>query len=65
MTLAAINERVTFFGGPVSDACRFWFDKPAVDDGQALRLAAGSTQKTKFERAESEHGDAGPVLTVT
>jgi len=64
-TMPAINERVHFGGSSVADAFRFWFANPQVDYGYALRLAAGSSQGTKFGSAEQSLGEHGPILTLT
>jgi DNA-binding beta-propeller fold protein YncE len=64
-TPAAINERVTFAGAPVTDAFRFWFDNPTLDYGYALRVRTGGSQEVKFERWESGLQEEGPVLTIT
>jgi hypothetical protein len=64
-SMPAINERLRFGGPIVTDAFRFWFANPQVDYGYALRLAAGSSQGTKFDSAERLLGEHGPVLTLT
>jgi DNA-binding beta-propeller fold protein YncE len=63
--MSAINERCEFRSEGITAAYRFWFENPTRDYGHALRVAAGATQATKFERAESELGELGPVLTIT
>lgn len=63
--MTAINEPFEFDGPLITDAFRFWFANPAFDFGYALRLAAGSSQETRFERWEQGFREDGPVLELT
>ncbi|MEM7232002.1 MAG: Ig-like domain-containing protein, partial [Planctomycetota bacterium] len=63
--MTSLDETITFAGELVTEAFRFWFDFPQVDNGYALRLASGSSESTAFESAEAHRGVHSPFLTIT
>lgn len=65
VALNALNERLSFGGGAIADAFRFWFDNPAQNFGYAVEVVGPSSGGTAFFAAESEGGENGIVLSVT
>lgn len=64
-TVDALHERVEFAGPLVTDAFRFWFDNPQVNNGYAVEIVGTQGNGTEFWGSHQEGGKYGAVLSMT
>ncbi len=65
-SVGALDQRVVFAGGGITDAFRLWFDNPERNFGHCLEISGNvNNSGLEFWSAEADDGRNGPVLSIT